>query len=195
MKNLKTSSIAFVFLFFSSQICAQLRLPVTNNDLRNNLQKIIADFSNGLNTIKGDTLAWNPQTIEFTTVLEFEGSEENTITQYISPKPIYSWQAVMLTTEDFEEATKKYNWLCRQLKVMTINLGHGYTFSLSGHYQAPAETRKFSTSTFQLTPAATNLPRLKIEASMQFYFPEWKVNLVVYQKEREDNERGDINEE
>jgi hypothetical protein len=30
---------------------------------------------------------------------------------------------------------------------------------------------------------------------MQFYFPEWKVVLRVYQKEREDNERGDINED
>ena len=195
MKILKTILIAFSFLSFASQTHAQIRFPVTNNDLRNNLQKIIADFSNGLSSIKGDTLAWNPQTIEFSTVLKFEGSEENTITQYVSPKPIYSWQAVMLTTEDFEEASKKYNWLCRQLKVMTINLGHGYTFSLSGNYEQPVETKKFSTSTFQLTPAATHLPKLKIEVGMQFYFPEWKVNLTVYQKEREDNERGDINEE
>ena len=30
---------------------------------------------------------------------------------------------------------------------------------------------------------------------MQFYFPEWKVVLRVYQKEREDNEQGAINED
>ena len=194
MKILNTSLIAFS-LFFASQIHAQVRFPVTNNDLRNNLQKIIAGFSNQLNTVKGDTLARNPQTIEFATLLKFDGSEQNTITQYISTKPIYSWQAVMLTTEDFEEATKKYNWLCKQMKVMTINLGDGYTFSLNGTYQAPDESKGFSISTYQLTPAATYLPKLKVEVGMQFYFPEWKVNLTVFQKDREDNERGDINEE
>ena len=195
MKIQKTSLLALVFVFFASQIHAQIRFPVTNNDLRSNLQKIIADFSNQLNAVKGDTLARNPQTIEFASLLKFDGSEQNTITQYISPKPIYSWQAVILTTEEFEEATRKYKWLCNQLKVMTINLGNGYTFSLNGNYEAPDESKGFSTSTFQLTPAATHLPKLKIEVSMQFYFPEWKVNLLVYQKEREDNERGDINEE
>lgn len=195
MKILNTSLIAFVFLCFAAESQAQFRFPVTNNDLRNNLQKVIVGFANELNNVKGDTLAINPQTVEYASLLKFEGAEENTITQYISPKPIYSWQAVILTTEDFEEATKKYKWLCNQLKVMTINLGDGYTFSLSGKYEAPNEGKKFSSSTFQLIPAATNLPKLKVEAGMEFYFPEWRVNLLVYQKEREDNERGDINED
>ena len=55
------------------------------------------------------------------------------------------------------------------------------------------ESKKFFTSIFKLTPNAANMPRLKIEASMQFEFPEWKVNLIVYEKEREDNEQGDVN--
>jgi hypothetical protein len=29
---------------------------------------------------------------------------------------------------------------------------------------------------------------------MQYEFPEWKVKLLVYDKEREDDERGDIND-
>jgi len=28
---------------------------------------------------------------------------------------------------------------------------------------------------------------------MQFEFPQWKVKILVYGREREDNERGDIN--
>jgi hypothetical protein len=42
-------------------------------------------------------------------------------------------------------------------------------------------------------PNAANMPKLKVEASMQFEFPEWKINLMVYEREREDNEQGDIN--
>jgi hypothetical protein len=195
MKILKTSLIASVIVLYVSPAMGQIRIPVTNNDLRHNLEKVIADFPQELNSIKGNMIERNPQTVEYATVLKFDGAEENTVTQYISNKPVYSWQATVLTSEDFEEASKKYKWLCNQLKVMTINMGNGYTFSLNGDYEAPDDSKKFSISTFHLTPAATYMPKLKVEVGMQFYFPEWKVVLRVYQKEREDSERGDINED
>jgi len=195
MKILRTSLIASVIVLYVSPARAQFRIPVTNNDLRHNLEKVIADFPQELSSIKGNMIERNPQTVEYATVLKFEGAEENTVTQYISSKPVYSWQATVLTSEDFEEASKKYKWLCNQLKVMTINMGNGYTFSLNGDYEAPDDSKKFSISTYHLTPAATYMPKLKVEVGMQFYFPEWKVVLRVYQKEREDAERGDINED
>jgi hypothetical protein len=195
MKILRTSLIASFIVLYVSPAMGQIRIPVTNNDLRHNLEKVIADFPQELNSIKGNMIERNPQTVEYATVLKFDGAEENTVTQYISNKPVYSWQATVLTSEDFEEASKKYKWLCNQLKVMTINMGNGYTFSLNGDYEAPDDSKKFSISTFHLTPAATYMPKLKVEVGMQFYFPEWKVVLRVYQKEREDSERGDINED
>jgi hypothetical protein len=195
MKILTTSLIASVIVLYVSPAMGQIRIPVTNNDLRHNLEKVIADFPQELSSIKGNLIERNPQTVEYATVLKFDGAEENTVTQYISTKPVYSWQATVLTSEDFEEASKKYKWLCNQLKVMTINMGNGYTFSLNGDYEAPDDSKKFSISTFHLTPAATYMPKLKVEVGMQYYFPEWKVVLRVYQKEREDNERGDINED
>lgn len=170
---------------------SQVKFPVTNNDLRTNLQKIITDFPHELSSLKGDTLADNPQTIEFASLLDFKGATDNSITQYKSVRPIYSWKATLLDTEDFEEASKKYNWLFAQLKVMTVRLDGGYSFTLSGDYDQPDESRKFSSSIFKLTPNAVNMPKLKIEASLQFEFPEWKVSLLVYEKEREDNERGE----
>ena len=48
---------------------------------------------------------------------------------------------------------------------------------------------------YQLTPASVSHPKLKIEAGLQYYFPEWKVTLTVYEKEREDTERGEIEED
>jgi len=137
MKILKTSLLAFAALLLALIGRAHLRIPVTNNDLRNNLEKVIADFPRELNSIKGDLLNLNPQTVEYATLLKFDGAEENSIIQYISRKPIYSWQAVVLTTEDFEEAAKKYKWLFSQLKMMTITMDNGYSFSLNGEYDAP----------------------------------------------------------
>lgn len=192
MKIRRPKLILIVFALAGLSSQAQLKFPVTNNDLRTNLSKIISDYPNQFAALKGDTLSSNPQTIEFTSRLEFKGAEQNTIVEYRSSKPVYSWQAVMLNTEEFEEAAKKYKWLCNQLKVMTVKLEGGYDFTLSGNYEAPEESRKFMSSIFKLTPNASNMPKLKIEATMQFEFPEWKVSLLVYEKEREDNERGDV---
>ena len=172
---------------------SQLKFPVTNNDLRTNLSKIISDYPNQFGSLKGDTIAIHPQTIEFSSRLDFKEAPQNSIILYKSQKPVYSWQGVLVNTEDFDEASKKYKWLYNQLKVMTVKLESGYSFTLSGEYDAPDESKKFSSSIFKLTPNAGNMPKLKIEASMQFEFPEWKVMLVVYEREREDIERGHIN--
>src|SRR6476469_7588884 len=107
MKILKTSLIASVIVLYVSPAMGQIRIPVTNNDLRHNLEKVIADFPLELSSIKGSMIERNPQTVEYATVLTFEGAEENTVTKYISTKPVYSWQATGLTSEDVEEASKK----------------------------------------------------------------------------------------
>lgn len=182
-----------LFPALSSQ--AQFRVPVSNNDLRTNLQAIISDFPSHFSTLRGDTLAENPQTIEYSSLLSFSGASENSIIQYKSTRPVYSWQATLLTTEEFEEAEKKYRWLFNQLKVMTIKLDNGYSFSLDGQFDEASESKKFCGSVFKMTPNNSQLPKLKIEAAMQFEFPEWKVNLLVYEKEKEDRDRGDVIEE
>ena len=183
---------AAALLFFGLQSHAQVRAPFTNNDLRTNLSKVLSDYVMGFSSLKADTLTLSPQTVEFTTSLDCKGCEENSITQYNSKNKIFSWQAVLLTSEDFEESSKKYKWLSNQLKVMTVKV-QNYSFTLSGDYNAPDESKNFCSTIFKLTPNASNMPRLKIEASMQFQFPEWKVRLLVYEREREDNEQGDIN--
>jgi hypothetical protein len=192
MKINQIKLLAIIGLMLSVQGNAQIKVPVTNNELRTNLQKVIQAFPGHFSDLRGDTLIENPQTIEFASLLDFKTARENSIIQYKSTKPIYSWQAVLINTEEFEEAVMKYKWLYNQLKVMTITMDNGYSFTMSGDYDTPDEGRKFSSSVFKLTPNASNMPKLKVEVSMQFEFPEWKVSLLVYEKEREDNERGDI---
>jgi hypothetical protein len=193
MKIIKPELIATILLFIGLTTEAQVKIPVTNNDLRTNLSKILTDYAHGFTALKGDTIDVGPQTVEYTSRLEFNGAEQNSIVEYRAKNPVYSWKAVLMTTEDFEEASRKYKWLYNQLKVITVKV-EDFSFTLSGAYEAPDESRKFSSSLFKLTPNAANMPRLKIEASMQYEFPEWKITLMVYEKEREDNERGDIND-
>jgi hypothetical protein len=195
MRKLQPICIAVICALTALKCPAQLKLPGTDNDLRNNLQKIINDFPGKLSSVRGDTLSVGPQTIEFASLLEFKGAQQSSIVEYRSLHPLYSWQAVLLDTEEFEAAAKKYKWLCNQLKAMSVKMEGGRSIGFTGEYQPADESKKFSSSIFKLHPAPDDLTKLRIEASMQFEFPVWKVNLSVYDKEREDDERGAIKEE
>ena len=112
--------------------------------------------------------------------------------QYSSgTKAIYSWQALMLVTEDFQAAAKKYRSLFQQLKGANIYyIKDQYT--LKGAYDLAEESRGFATSTLTLADPPVPLQKLRIDINLQFEFPEWKVSLLVYEKEREDDEPGHV---
>lgn len=187
--------LLYVLIFSSLLTYAQLKIPgVGNGDLRNALEKVIGDFPKEFSSLKGEVLNDNPQTVEYASLLAFKSAEHNSITKYSGKNPVYSWQALMSTTEEFEEASKKYRSLYKQLKSINITLNRDYTYGLEGDYAAPDESKGFSISTFHLVPNASNLPKVKVELSLEYELLEWKIYLVVYQKEREDNERGKIEE-
>jgi len=195
--KLKITQLLHVLLLpaFINFSHAQFKLPGAGNpDVRNALEKVITDFPKEFANLKGEVLNTNPQTVEYTSLLPFKSAEQNTITQYSGKQPVYSWQALMHTNDDFEAAAKKYKTLYQQLKGMSIKLNRDYDYSLSGEYDAPDESKKFSTTVFRLLPNASNLPKVKVELSMQYELLEWKIYLLVYQKEKEDNERGKIEE-
>jgi hypothetical protein len=197
MKKWPAFPLCFVFLFFFSFVSnAQLRLPGTSNsDVRQALEKVIVDFPRGLSTLKGEVVNNNPQSVEYASLLKFGSAEQNTVTEYSGKQPVYSWQAQMLTTEEFSIAEKKYKSLYKDLKNISLTLNRDYTYGLAGDYDEPNESRKFATTVFHLTPGAANLPKVRVELSMQYEMPEWKIYLTVYQKEREDNDRGKVRED
>lgn len=182
----------FIAALLAVSICqAQLKLPV-NNAFRNDVQKVVAEFPSKFSSIRGEVVNTNPQSVEYASLLTVDKAEYCSITQYSSSnKEIYSWQAVVLSTEDFEEAAKKYKWLFYQIKGMNVKYVIDQ-YTLVGTYEAPAEERKFTTSQLTLSFPPEALKKLRVEVSMQFEFPEWKVALTVFEKERDDDERGNI---
>lgn len=196
---MKMKTTAFLLLLsaslFAVSLKAQLKLPGTGNpDVRNALEKVIGDFPKEFANLKGEVAATNPQTVEYESLLNFKSAERNIIIQYSGKTPVYSWQAHMFTAEEFEVAAKKYKALFSQLKGMNLKLNRDYDYSLAGEYDKPDESKKFSSSVFNLSPNASYLPKVKVELSMQYELMEWKIYLLVYQKEREDSERGKVEE-
>ncbi len=196
MNATRVSAVFFsLFVFVSAN--AQLRLPSrSGSDMRQALEKVITDYTKGFSNLKGDLLNdSDPQRIEYASLLTFKSAESNTIIQYSGASPIYSWQAQLLATDDFAVAEKKYNSLYKDLKGMSLTLNRDYTYGLEGTYDAPNESLGFASTEFHLTPSASSLPKVKVELSLQYEMPEWKIRIAVYQKEREDNERGKVRED
>ena len=181
-------SCAIIFLSFTAN--SQFKLPL-NNAFRNDVQKVVAEYPGQFAAIKGEVIEKHPQTTDYLSLVKPDGTLQATITQYsYNSKPVYSWQAVVLTTEHFDEAAKKYKWVFNQLRGLSVPYVVD-KYTLEGTFEAPEESRKFSTSVLALIHPPSRLRKLKVEASMQFEFPEWKVLLTVYEKEKEDDESGE----
>lgn len=194
---------AFAAILLCSSASAQLGLKFPSlktsstpqplvSSFRADIQKVVDQYPHQYAEIRGEVINQNPQTVEYASLIKPDGVEGATITKYSAlGKEVVTWQSTVLVTEDFEAAAKKYKWLYQQLKGMDIKYVADL-YTLRGPYTEPDESIGFATSI--LTPDHPPLPlaRLKVEVQLNFEFPEWKVGLLIYDKEREDEEQGDI---
>ena len=178
-----------VFLFYSSN--AQLRLPVISGGVGGDVKKVIEDYPNRFINLMGEVKAENTQSTDYNCNFNVSGAEEAIITRYAAKKEICSWEAVMLTTDEFERAKQKFKSLFNQLNNLSVNIGVVKNFHLKGKYEVPEEKKKFNTVLFSFEPTNEWAKKLRVEISMQYHAPmEWKVKVLVYDKEGEDDERG-----
>lgn len=183
----KTLRFFTILLFFHSSSIAQFKSPsIANHDIAGGIQQVIDDYPNQFKNIIGDLIIQNPQSADYACTVKMNGTEESSITKYTSSeKEIYSWQALVLTTENFDEAKKKFRSLYTLLNNRLINSSY-----LKGEYEAPAEEKKFTNVLFSFSPGDEVTKKLKIEIVMESALMEWKVKLLIYEREREDSEKG-----
>jgi hypothetical protein len=164
---------------------AQKEVPA---GFRADIQKIVADYPHDFAAIRGRLIDKSPQTAEYASSVAPEGSSESSVTRYSSGgKPIYSWQTVLLRSESYEDAAKKYKWVFTQLKGMNVKYVIDQ-YTLKGTFEAPDESRNFSSSDLELAAPPDPLRKLRVRVQMQYEMPEWKVSLSVFEKDREDKD-------
>lgn len=190
----KLPGLLTLLLFLALPAVSQIRIAAPS-PLTGDLKKIIADYPAHFASVIGEPVEQNTQSIQYACRITVHGSEESSITRYSSTSnPVYSWEAVMLTTEDFEKARQKFRALFNQLNNMQVKIGLE-TYSLRGTYEGPREEMKFASVIFSLSPNQESVNKLKVEVAMHYELTEWKVRLFIYDREREDDERGSREEE
>jgi len=190
-KSVKSLVLITISALIYTTSVAQLRLPVINNGLSNDLKKVIENYPSRFIGLMGEVINENSQSTEYQCNFKVNGAEEAFITRYSAKKEVCSWQAVMLTTENFDKAKQKFKSLYTQLNNLAVNVGEEKDLHLKAGYEAPVEMKKFASIVFSLDPSSEAVKKMKVEITLQYVEPmEWKVSVLVYDRDREDNERG-----
>lgn len=183
--------LSFISIHFI--LSAQI-IPV-KNALQTDLAKVINDYPNHFKNFVGELLVENPQSTDYKSLLVLKGAEECTVTKYSATgKEVYSWQALMLKTESFDEASKKFYALYNSLQNLSVHVASS-DFVFKASYERPVEEKKFTSLVFKNSKEEKIPSRLRLELSMEYQLLEWEVKILIYDRDREDDERGQIKEQ
>lgn len=193
MKQIFTQAvISACFSLSVFSVSAQLRLPTVDHSINNELAKVVKDYPNHFQNITGELIIQNPQSTDYQSTVKLKDAEECIVTEYASKKQNhYSWQAKLFTTDDFEAASKKFKSCYNQLQNMSVKIGQ-QAYHFTGTYESPTYEKKFTTVLFESADKDELMGKLKIELLMEYEMLEWKIKIAVYEREREDNERGEV---
>ena len=190
MKQAVKTLVLFTILFsLVSTSYSQIKLHVANG-IAPIVKKVLQDYPNRFANLQGELLIEHAQSADYACNFKVEGAEQATVSVYSSTnKKSASWQALMLTTDDFELARKKFKALNTQVNNLSLQL-EGSNYQLKGKYEEPVEVKKFTGVVYSFGDKDEAMKRVKVEVSMQYELMEWKVRVLVYDCDREDEERG-----
>ena len=190
MKPLTTT---FIFILFVFSLSAQV-IPI-KNALQTDIAKVLSDYPNGFKNITGDEILQNPQSIEFECLVTIKDAIKCRLVKYSSNvKDIYSWEADMIKTDDFETASNKFRTLYNSLQHLSVNI-NGTTAVFKGDYIKPSEAIKFTTIVLDAGDKTPELKKLRLALTLEADMLEWEIKIQVYEQERGDKDRGSTKDE
>ena len=186
--RMKPLTATFIFILSVFSLSAQV-IPI-KNAFQTDIAKVISDYPNGFKNITGDVTIQNPQSIEFECLVTVKDAIKCRLIKYSSNlKEIYSWEADMLKTDDFEAASKKFRELYNSLQHLSVNI-NGNAAVFKGDYIKPSEAIKFTTVVLDAGDKTPELKSLKLALILETEMLEWVIKIQVYEKEREDKDKG-----
>ncbi len=185
---MKPLTATFIFILFVFSLSAQV-IPI-KNAFQTDITKVISDYPNGFKNIIGDEIIQNPQSIEFECLVTVKDAIKCRLIKYSSNvKDIYSWEADMIKTDDFETVSKKFRAFYNSLQHLSVNI-NGTIAVFKRDYIRPSEATKFTTIVLDAGDKTPELKKLKIALVLETEMLEWVIKIQVYEQEREDKEKG-----
>ena len=181
-----TATFTFILLVFS--LSAQV-IPI-KNAFQTDIANVLSDYPNGFKNIIGDEIKQNPQSIEFECLVTVKDAIKCRLIKYSSNvKDIYSWEADMIKTDDFEAASKKFRSLYNSLQHLSVNI-NGSTAVFKGDYIKPSEAIKFTTIVLDAGDKTPEFKKLKLGLVLETDMLDWVIKIQIYEQERLDKDKG-----
>ncbi len=181
------------FIFIALHAGAQTIRIKKETALTSDIEKVARDYYAHFDNIKGQKISESENIIEYASKISPADAIESTIMQIKSLQNSYSWQALMLDTEDYNKAVAKYKQIYRQLSGAKVSLEDGKSYKLLGAYDTPEESRGFASTILELDANKKAVQLFKIEVALNYAMPEWSVKIYVYEKEDDEDIRPTVN--
>ncbi|MFN4893882.1 MAG: hypothetical protein ACK5G0_08995 [Bacteroidota bacterium] len=158
------------------------------NELATAVKQVLEDFPNGYKNLMGE-----PGDSSFESKIKIADAEDVQFVQHSQyGRSVVSWQARLFTTEDHDQARKKFKAAYQQLQGLSVKLG-ARSYKLRSAYDVPDLNEKFTALIFELEPSNSYTEPIKVELQMLFQMPmEWSIGVLVYERDRKDTEPGRI---
>ena len=135
--------VLFPFLSF-----AQLHLTGSNNSISNALAKVIEDFPNHFNNIRGEIISKDVQAVNYTSTINIAGADSSIIIQNGNDSDnIYSWTETVFATDDFDKAKEKFHEYFSKIKATAATIDNK-KISFRAEYLEPDDAKRFTTILF-----------------------------------------------
>lgn len=157
---------------------------VFNNNTNLALQKVIEDYPNNFNNIRGDKISGNQQTADYHSKILVPGAGTSIITRLSTSKAeLFSWKAEMFESGNFEESKERFKKIFDNIKNTIVKIDGLPPYILSGKYEYPSEDKESTSITFQLLPANGELQKLTVDLILRNTPGGWKISLSVHGKD------------
>ena len=175
----KSMFLFFVLLPFLS--FAQLHFSVANNNVSNALAKVVEDFPNHFNNIRGEIISKDVQAVNYTCTINIAGADSSIIIQNGNDSyNIYSWTETVFVTDDFDKAKEKFHEYFTKIKATATTIDNK-RITFHAEYIAPDDAKHFTTILFTANNEIPQLKDVVIDLSMQYILSGWQIIVSVYE--------------
>ncbi|HEY8388918.1 MAG TPA: hypothetical protein VIK74_09955 [Parasegetibacter sp.] len=190
MKLLNT----LLFLFsFALNLTAQnsenrkFNLNLPSSSVKPHLEEVLKDYPNAFRNIQGVEICTYPGYTTYECAREIPGAVSASISRYATENGnVVSFEALMFSSENFNQAAAKYRSLFNDLSKGVIKMDRHRHYVLDGTFEKPFEEKKFFETSLRLLPADEVVDKLKLVITIEYVFPEWQVKIKLYDKEADD---------
>jgi hypothetical protein len=186
---MKQKMITLLVFIASLSTQAQLKLfdKKDPSTFHKAVQVIISDFPYNYKHITGELVDKQGDFEQYASTVRLPGAQSCVIGYYHSSlDTTASWQALMLSTEEFKEAAQEYKRLYHELKSCKMKTADGSAYYMAGTYEAPAEETDFVTSTLVIETGDERFLEFKIEVELLYQLDKWIVNVNMVSKKKDD---------